>query len=246
MSDLIHTIVLVEEDDATRTFLADNLTADDFDVHATGDAERAFALCARTVPDAAVVDVNGGSGRAFARAVRAGSSDAVDDRLPLILLGTDASELEVLRAFEAGADDHLVKPVGYPELRARLRALLRRADVASRARPARRVGALRLNAAQRLVTVGEQRVELSQKEFALLSMLARDPMRVFTKEQLLREVWSFRAPGSTRTLDSFACRLRAKLGVSGERFVINVWGVGYRLTDRVAGEAAYEELARAS
>jgi DNA-binding response OmpR family regulator len=75
------------------------------------------------------------------------------------------------------------------------------------------------------------RVELSQKEFALLRTLAAEPTRVFTKEELLRNVWGFRAMGSTRTLDSHACRLRQKLGAEGDRFVVNVWGVGYRLVD---------------
>ena len=76
-----------------------------------------------------------------------------------------------------------------------------------------------------------RRVELSQKEFALLRTLAAEPTRVFTKEELLRNVWGFRAMGSTRTLDSHACRLRQKLGTEGDRFVVNVWGVGYKLVD---------------
>ena len=75
-------------------------------------------------------------------------------------------------------------------------------------------------------------MHLAAKEFALLRALASSPTRVFTKEELLRDVWGFRAMGTTRTLDSHACRLRQKLARSGDRFVINVWGVGYRLTDR--------------
>ena len=80
--------------------------------------------------------------------------------------------------------------------------------------------------------MGERKVELSAKEFALLHTLAREPVRVFTKEELLRDVWGFKLMGSTRTLDSHASRLRRKLSPSGRRWVINVWGVGYRLTDR--------------
>ena len=77
-----------------------------------------------------------------------------------------------------------------------------------------------------------QRVELAAKEFALLRALASDPTRVYTKEELLRTVWGFRSPGSTRTLDSHACRLRQKLAEGGGgRLVVNVWGVGYRLVD---------------
>jgi DNA-binding response OmpR family regulator len=74
-------------------------------------------------------------------------------------------------------------------------------------------------------------VALSKKEFALLRALAADPTRVFTREELLRSVWGFRTLGATRTLDSHACRLRNKLKAGGARFVINVWGVGYRLID---------------
>jgi DNA-binding response OmpR family regulator len=90
----------------------------------------------------------------------------------------------------------------------------------------------------REVRLRGRRVDLSQKEFALLQALAADPTRVFTKEELLRDVWGFRSLGTTRTLDSHACRLRQKLGGEGDRFVVNVWGVGYRLVDGPVLEAA--------
>ena len=115
-------------------------------------------------------------------------------------------------------------------MRHRVSALLRR----SGGRPGGgrlRVGPLELDPLARDVRPHGQRVALSQKEFALLRMLAAEPTRVFTKEELLRTVWGFRSLGTTRTLDSHACRLRAKLAVSGERWVVNVWGVGYRLVD---------------
>ena len=79
--------------------------------------------------------------------------------------------------------------------------------------------------------MGDRVVALANKEFSLLRALATDPTRVFTKEELLRDVWGYRAMGRTRTLDSHACRLRAKLGAAGGQFVVNVWGVGYRLVD---------------
>jgi DNA-binding response OmpR family regulator len=69
-----------------------------------------------------------------------------------------------------------------------------------------------------------ERVVLSQKEFSLLRTLASEPTRVFTKDELLRSIWGFRARGSTRTLDSHACRLRHKLGARGDRYIVNVWG----------------------
>ncbi len=120
------------------------------------------------------------------------------------------------------------RDVGGGDLRARVAALLRR----SQRRPGMgriRVGTLELDPPSREVTVRGERVELSQKEFALLRTLVAEPTRVYTKEELLRSVWGYRAMGSTRTLDSHACRLRQKLGVHGDRYVVNVWGVGYRL-----------------
>jgi len=97
-----------------------------------------------------------------------------------------------------------------------------------------KVGDLCIDPASREVRLGDREVELSAKEFALLHALAGEPTRVFTKEELLRDVWGFKLMGSTRTLDSHASRLRRKLTplAGGRRWVVNVWGVGYRLTDR--------------
>ena len=93
------------------------------------------------------------------------------------------------------------------------------------------MGELEIDPPGREARLRGRRLDLSQKEFALLRALAADPTRVFTKEELLRTVWGFRSMGSTRTLDSHACRLRHKLARDGDRFVVNVWGVGYRLVD---------------
>jgi DNA-binding response OmpR family regulator len=125
------------------------------------------------------------------------------------------------------------KPFHYPELAARIAAVLKRSG-GRRGQGVLQVGELRIDPVAREVRVGERQVELSAKEFALLRALAAEPTRVFTKEELLRDVWGFKLMGSTRTLDSHASRLRRKLGLSGRRWVINVWGVGYRLTDRVS------------
>jgi DNA-binding response OmpR family regulator len=84
---------------------------------------------------------------------------------------------------------------------------------------------------RRRVQVGEREVQLANKEFALLKALAAEPHRVFTKDELLRDVWGFRAQGRTRTLDSHASRLRRKLDPEAGRYVCNCWGVGYRLLE---------------
>ena len=142
-----------------------------------------------------------------------------------------------MRGFERGADDFVSKPFSYSELRLRIAAVLRRTRE-QRGHGRLRVGELELDPAAREVRLRGRRIDLSQKEFALLRALAADPTRVLTKEELLRDVWGFRSLGTTRTLDSHACRLRQKLGAEGDRFVVNVWGVGYRLVDGPVVEAA--------
>jgi DNA-binding response OmpR family regulator len=133
---------------------------------------------------------------------------------------------------ERGGDDVVAKPFTYPELRARIAALLRRSE-ARRAPRLRRIGSLAIDVLGREVRVDDELVELSAKECELLLALSNDPARVFTREELLRDVWGFRSPCRTRTLDSHAHRLRRKLGDSGAgKLVVNVWGVGYRLCDQ--------------
>ena len=241
-----HTILVVEEDDVIRAFLADQLTADGYTVYDTADLDRALGLCATQLPDAALIDVNGGSGRRLAAQVRNGDGRSIDARLPLILLGTVPGELDALRAFDAGADDYVLKPFSYVELRARLHALLKRVDMDSRRTSVIAVGELRIDIPQRRACVRGVEVHLGKKEFELLRTLASEPTRVFAKEELLRSIWGYRSPASTRTLDSHACRMRAKLGVHGDRFIVNVWGVGYRLVDWLEDPTAREELAQAS
>jgi DNA-binding response OmpR family regulator len=228
------TILVVEDHRATRAFLAENLYADGYEPLEAETADDAQRLLTSRRPDLAIVDLGlpDRDGLELLRDVRRADRLAgrVDPDLPLLVLTGRAGELDRLRGFECGCDDYLIKPFSYPELRARITAMLRRAR--PRTGSGRlRVGPLELDPLARLVCLDGRRVELSKKEFALLRALAEDPTRVFTREELLRGVWGYRSLGATRTLDSHASRLRKKLGVSGDRFVVNVWGVGYRLID---------------
>jgi DNA-binding response OmpR family regulator len=234
-------LLLVEDDPGLRTFLADNLTADGFDVLLADTVHDAVRLLEYKQPDLALVDVGlpDGSGLDLIARVRAadGVASRLDPGLPLVILTGRAGEIDRVRGFDRGADDYVLKPVCYPELVGRVRAILRRMQ--PRVSSGRvRVGDLEVDPASREVRLRGRRVDLSQKEFALLRALAVSPTRVFTKEELLRDVWGFRSLGATRTLDSHACRLRQKLGRGGDAFVINVWGVGYRLVDGPLEEAA--------
>jgi len=238
------TLLLAEDDASTRSFLADELAADGFSVLTADCGADALRLIPAKFPDLVVLDVGlpDLSGHEVLRRIRSGGAvdgRGLDAQLPVLVLSGRCTELDRVRAFDRGADDFLAKPFHYPELRGRIAALLRRAD--ARRRPARvRVGEIDIDPAARRVTVAGRPIELTQKEFMLLRTLAVDPTRVYAKDELMRTVWGFRSRGTTRTLDSHACRLRHKLAVAGGRYVLNVWGVGYRLLDdpSAAGEAA--------
>jgi DNA-binding response OmpR family regulator len=230
------TILVVEDDEATREFLADNLEADSYGVVTASTGRQALNLLEIRDCDLLLLDVMlpDASGFELCRRLRTsdGIAQRVDPELPVIMLSGRTSETDRVRGFARGADDYIPKPFHYPELAARIAAVLRRAR-ARRERGVIRVGGLRLDPASRDLHVEGEKIDLSAKEFALAHMLASDPFRVFTKEELLRDVWGFQLMGSTRTLDSHASRVRRKLmsAGGGRRWIVNVWGVGYRLTD---------------
>jgi DNA-binding response OmpR family regulator len=222
------TVVVCEDDDPTRELLCDQLTADRYRALPAPSASDALRLCGYNHPDVMLLDLGlpDAHGIDVLREIRR-SGDRFDPELPVLVLSGRAGQADRLRGFDAGADDYLSKPFHYPELAARMAAILRRR--AGRRRGPVRVGDLSVDEVARRVRVGEREVQLANKEFALLRALASEPHRVFTKDELLRDVWGFRSKGRTRTLDSHASRLRRKLDPDGARYVFNCWGVGYRL-----------------
>jgi DNA-binding response OmpR family regulator len=149
---------------------------------------------------------------------------------PVIVLGPEeADALERVRAFRGGCDDYLTRPFHYDELVERIRAVLRRAHPPEP--EALVVGRIRIELATRVVSVDGEPLALSQKEYALLLTLARDPRRVFTRTELLRDIWGYSTAVRTRTLDSHVARLRRKLRAVDPLtpYIDNEWGVGYRL-----------------
>jgi DNA-binding response OmpR family regulator len=220
-------LLLAEPEDATRGFLERHLRDDGFDVVETGPDGDALTLAERSRPDLVLL-----AELELCRRLRAGEPGRCWDReVPVIVLAPEqADPVDRVRAFDRGADDVVERPFHYEELLARIRAVLRRSS------PFRRelleAGDLSVDRRTRRVSVRGEQVELAGREFELVARLASDPYRVFTKEELLREVWGYRSLGRTRTLDSHASRLRRKLCLAADdRFVVNVWGVGYRLLD---------------
>jgi len=227
------TVVVCEDDEATRELLVENLEADRYRALAAAEAADALRYCRYQPPDLLILDLAlpDGNGLDVLRRIRAseGAAAEYDSDLPVLILSGRGSDADRVRGLRAGAQDYLVKPFFYPELLARVEILLARRGP-ERSGPIR-VGPLTVDGASRMVRVGEREVSLANKEFELLRALAAEPSRVFTKQELLRDVWGFQAAGRTRTLDSHASRLRRKLDPERGRFVVNCWGVGYRLVE---------------
>ena len=234
MGAVAHSLLVVEDDQATASFLSANLRADGYEVAiADGAAEGLRALEVRQ-PDLLLLDVMlvGASGLELLDRVRAadGMASRIDPDLPVIVVSGRGDEAARVRGFARGADDYVTKPFSYAELLGRVRAVLRRGS----ARPARgviRAADLTIDPVTRAVWLAGEPVHLSAKEFALLHALAVDPSRVLSKADLLRDVWGYKAMGATRTIDAHACRLRKKLAASPRPYIVNVRGVGYKLTE---------------
>jgi len=227
------TVLVVDDEPRIVEFLTENLRDDDFSVLTAATGAEAIELLGRARPDVVLLDVvlPDMSGYEICRTVRAGDgiNDPWDPDLPIIMLSAKAEHVDRVRGLVRGADDYVTKPFHYPELLARIGAVLGRISRA-RDRQVIRHGELAVNTLSREVTVGGIRLDLSAKEYQLLTTLAAEPERVFTKKELLETVWGFRSQGRTRTLDSHASRLRQKLRAhSDAAWIANEWGVGYRL-----------------
>jgi DNA-binding response OmpR family regulator len=232
------TIVVCEDDETTLELLCDHLEADRFEPLQAPTGADALRHCHYKQPDLLLLDLRlpDVPGLEVLREIRAseGATGRYDPDLPVLIVSGRGTDVDRIRGFREGADDYLVKPFHFPEVAARIRSILRRHN--ARREGPRRVGEIVVDTATREVRVAGRPVELANKEFTLLLALSAEPTRVFTKQELLRDVWGYRSMGRTRTLDSHASRLRRKLDPERGRYVVNVWGVGYRLIDGPAEE----------
>ena len=221
-------VLVVEDEPHIQELIAVNLEHSGYRVVSTSSAEQADAAIRAELPDVVVLDwmLPGESGLSFARRLRSAERTR---ELPILMLTARAMEQDKLSGLEAGADDYLTKPFSPKELAARIKAVLRR-RAPHRSADSVEMQGLRLDPATRRVSAGERRLELSPAEFRLLHFLLTHPGRVYSRAQLLDQVWGDHVYIEERTVDVHIRRLRKALEPSGhDRLIDTVRGAGYAL-----------------
>jgi two-component system, OmpR family, KDP operon response regulator KdpE len=205
-----------------------------------GDGERALDVLVGTPIDLILLDVRmpGANGFALAETIREYSD------VPIIFVSALGEEADKVRGLKLGADDYITKPFGADELMARIEAVLRRSQLASRAEPVVRIGNLRVDLAQRLVFRDEQEVRLTRMEFRLLAYFVRLRGKVLPQDQLVHSVWGSTYDEDYEGLRIYVHRLRHKLETDPEqpRLLLTYPGIGYCLKPPPIPEGVEDEL----
>jgi two-component system alkaline phosphatase synthesis response regulator PhoP len=224
-------LLLVEDDATLRHALSFSLTREGYEVVTAADGEAALEQGRNEALDLILLDVMlpGMSGVEALRVLR---RDGVTT--PVIILSAKGDEIDRVVGLKVGADDYVAKPFSRPELLARIEAVLRRKRREGAEPEEHRnlsFGDVRIDVARREVSVDDQPVHLTTKEFDLLAHMAASPGRIFTREQLLARIWGYDYTGDDRTVDVHVSWLRGKLrGRDGHNHFRTVRGVGYAFT----------------
>ena len=229
-------VVIVEDDPAIAEGLALNLKLQGYRTEVAGDGEAAAALVDSVRPDLVLLDISlpKRSGIWVLETVR-----GAGNQVPVIVLSARQDEFDKVAALQLGADDYVTKPFALAELLARVAAVLRRSRQSAAPPPAAppqavpepvRFGDVAIDLSARTVTRGGKLLKLTHLEFELLSFFCRNENRVFSREELLREVWGLRQANPARTVDNFVAQLRVKVEADPERptHLLTVRGSGYR------------------
>lgn len=224
------TILIVEDERNLCDLIRDNLQEQGYQVLQAFDGPSALTMARETVPDLVILDIMlpGIDGLEVCRRLRQGSI------VPILMLTARAEEIDRVLGLELGADDYLTKPFSMRELRARVRALLRRVEMVQTtnlsANQVVTLAGLYLDPASYETRLDDQTIDLTPKEFGLLYLLVRHPGRVFSRAYLLDEIWGYEAAAYDRTVDTHIYRLRQKLGAEGKiaQRIVAVWGIGYK------------------
>jgi len=226
-------ILVIEDDRTLREALRYNLVADGYEVVAVEDGGDGLVTMRQEGPDVVVLDLMLPSlnGIEVCKAIRIDGSI-----VPIIMLTARDSEIDRIGGLESGADDYVTKPFSMRELLARVAAQIRRMEMLSTVSGSSEdevldVGELKINRGARSATLQGKELDLRPREFDLLAHLASNPGRVYTRDQLLRDVWGFEYSGDTRTVDVHVRWLRLKIEQDPSNPVClgTVRGVGYRL-----------------
>ncbi|WP_299070749.1 phosphate regulon transcriptional regulator PhoB [Accumulibacter sp.] len=223
-------VLVVEDDKGIQELLRFTLVCGGYQPLCVDTAEAAEALLRETLPDLALIDwmLPGKSGLALTGRLR---SDARTRHLPIILLTARGEETDRVAGLEGGADDYIVKPFSPKELVARVHAVLRRC-APEFVKGTLCAGPIELDTVSHEARVDGQRITLTPTEFRLLRFLIANPGRVYSRQQLLDNVWGDHVYIEDRTVDIHIRRLRVALGPAAEQMVETVRGVGYKLIGR--------------
>jgi DNA-binding response OmpR family regulator len=220
-------ILIVEDDPAILRGLADNLACESHDVLTAGDGEHGYSLARTGKPDLLILDLMlpRMSGYELCRKLRA--ENVVT---PVVMLTARGDEADRVVGLDLGADDYITKPFSVRELLARIRAVLRRAQVQTALPAELRFGNVVIDFRRYEARKGDRPVELTRKEFGLLRLLAGRSGEPVTRDDLLNEVWGYDVTPTTRTVDNHVASLRAKLedNPSDPQHLFTVHGVGYK------------------
>ena len=226
-------VLIVEDDPHTRELVRVYLDREGHDVLTADNGNDGLRSAREEVPDIILLDLMlpGMDGRDVCQSLR-GESD-----VPIVMLTARVQEGDRLEGFDLGADDYITKPFSPREVVARIRAVLRRA-ARDRQDEARQMGELtigdvRVDLRNRSVTSGEADVKTTPTEFRLLTLFAKEPGRVFTRDQIIERAFGYDYDGFDRTVDVHVSSLRRKLEAAngGKRIIHTVYGVGYRVSD---------------
>ncbi|WP_298439875.1 phosphate regulon transcriptional regulator PhoB [uncultured Ferrimonas sp.] len=225
-------ILIVEDESAIREMLAFVLDQHGFRTSSAADYDQGLAAVVEPYPDLILLDwmLPGGSGVQLAKTLR---SNEHTRQIPIIMLTARGEEEDRVKGLEVGADDYMTKPFSPKELVARIKAVLRRA-APTRLEEAVEVQGLRLDPVSHRVTIDEANLDMGPTEFRLLHFFMTHPERVYSREQLLDNVWGTNVYVEDRTVDVHIRRLRKAIQDQGhDRLIQTVRGAGYRFSTRV-------------
>ncbi len=222
-------IYCVEDDNGIRDLMIYTLNSAGFEACGFLSGDELFSAVADEIPQMILLDIMlpGEDGISILKKLKAQPHTA---GIPVIMATARGTEYDKVIGLDLGADDYLVKPFGMMEMVSRVRAVLRRSEPAKKMEMLTMRG-IELNQKDYIVTVNGDRVQLTLKEFDLLRTFMENPGQVFTREQLLNQVWGMEFVGETRTVDVHIGTLRTKLGSGGE-CIETVRGVGYRMANQ--------------